>query len=60
MRSFYSLNHAVNDTFEILFVKTQYGHIVKGIMRAASNPELVDVLLGWTLLGDPALVIEPR
>lgn len=26
---------------------------------AARNPELLDVLLGWTLLGDPALSIEP-
>jgi len=24
----------------------------------ASEPQLIDVLLGWTLLGDPALVIE--
>ena len=26
---------------------------------AEAHPELVDVLLGWTLLGDPALVLEP-
>ena len=26
---------------------------------AASDPGLLDVLLGWTLLGDPLLVIEP-
>jgi uncharacterized repeat protein (TIGR01451 family) len=26
---------------------------------AQSRPELVDVMLGWTLLGDPALTIEP-
>jgi len=26
---------------------------------AATQPDLVDVLLGWTLLGDPALVLEP-
>jgi hypothetical protein len=26
---------------------------------AQSHPELLDVLLGWTLIGDPALVIEP-
>ena len=26
---------------------------------AASRPELRDVLLGWTLLGDPALLIDP-
>ncbi len=26
---------------------------------AASNPELPDVLLGWTLLGDPALQVVP-
>jgi hypothetical protein len=26
---------------------------------AASNPALVDVLLGWTLLGDPYLKIQP-
>jgi hypothetical protein len=26
---------------------------------AQSSPELMDVLLGWTLMGDPALVIEP-
>lgn len=26
---------------------------------AATEPELVDVLLGWTLLGDPALVVTP-
>ena len=26
---------------------------------AASRPGAVDVLLGWTLLGDPALVIQP-
>ena len=25
----------------------------------ASHPELLDVLLGWSLMGDPALVIEP-
>jgi hypothetical protein len=25
---------------------------------AESNPEMLDVLLGWTLLGDPALVIQ--
>jgi hypothetical protein len=26
---------------------------------AQTHPELLDVLLGWSLLGDPALVIEP-
>jgi hypothetical protein len=26
---------------------------------AKTSPELSDVLLGWTLMGDPALVIEP-
>jgi hypothetical protein len=26
---------------------------------AATRPQMRDVLLGWTLLGDPALVIEP-
>jgi hypothetical protein len=26
---------------------------------AHSNPNQLDVLLGWTLLGDPALVIQP-
>jgi hypothetical protein len=26
---------------------------------ATARPELLDVLLGWTLLGDPALVVEP-
>lgn len=26
---------------------------------ALSNPEMVDVLLGWTILGDPTLVIQP-
>jgi hypothetical protein len=26
---------------------------------ASSNPEMLDVLLGWTLLGDPTLVIQP-
>ena len=25
---------------------------------AASNPQMIDVLLGWTLLGDPALGID--
>jgi hypothetical protein len=27
---------------------------------AASNPELKDVILGWTLLGDPALQVTPQ
>jgi hypothetical protein len=26
---------------------------------AQSHPEMLDVLLGWSLMGDPALVIEP-
>ena len=26
---------------------------------ATTHPGMVDVILGWTLLGDPALVIEP-
>ena len=26
---------------------------------AATDPEPADVLLGWTLLGDPAVVVEP-
>jgi len=26
---------------------------------AKTNPDLLDVLLGWTLMGDPALLIEP-
>ena len=26
---------------------------------AQTHPELLDVLLGWSLMGDPALVIEP-
>jgi hypothetical protein len=26
---------------------------------ATTQPELAEVLLGWTLLGDPALVVEP-
>jgi hypothetical protein len=26
---------------------------------AASRPDLVDVLHGWVLLGDPALVVQP-
>jgi hypothetical protein len=26
---------------------------------AQTHPELLDVILGWTLMGDPALVIEP-
>jgi hypothetical protein len=26
---------------------------------AETDPELLDVLLGWTLMGDPALVIQP-
>ena len=26
---------------------------------AQTHPELSDVLLGWSLMGDPALVIEP-
>ena len=26
---------------------------------AATHPELADVLIGWSLMGDPALVIEP-
>jgi hypothetical protein len=26
---------------------------------AKTHPEMVDVLLGWTLMGDPALVIQP-
>ncbi|MCG2786861.1 MAG: hypothetical protein L6461_17355, partial [Anaerolineae bacterium] len=28
-------------------------------LLAQTRPELVDVLLGWTLMGDPTLVIEP-
>ena len=26
---------------------------------AMTDPKLVDVLLGWTLLGDPAQVVQP-
>jgi len=26
---------------------------------AKTNPKLLDVLLGWTLMGDPALIVEP-
>jgi hypothetical protein len=26
---------------------------------AQTHPNLLDVLLGWSLLGDPALVIQP-
>jgi hypothetical protein len=26
---------------------------------AQTHPDLIDVMLGWTLMGDPALVIEP-
>ena len=26
---------------------------------ALSHPELLEVLLGWTLMGDPALVVVP-
>ena len=26
---------------------------------ALTHPELLDVLLGWSLMGDPALVIQP-
>ncbi len=26
---------------------------------AASNPEMTDVIVGWNILGDPALIIEP-
>ncbi|MEW5939864.1 MAG: C25 family cysteine peptidase, partial [Chloroflexota bacterium] len=26
---------------------------------ALTHPELADVLLGWSLMGDPALMIEP-
>ncbi len=26
---------------------------------ALSNPDLLDVLLGWTLLGDPTMVVQP-
>ncbi len=26
---------------------------------ALAHPDLLDVLLGWTLMGDPALVVEP-
>jgi hypothetical protein len=29
------------------------------IELAKTHPELLDVLLGWTLMGDPALVVEP-
>ena len=29
------------------------------IELAKTDPELLDVLLGWTLMGDPALVIQP-
>ena len=29
------------------------------IQLGASHPELLDVLLGWSLMGDPALVIQP-
>jgi hypothetical protein len=28
------------------------------MQMAATQPELVDVLLGWTLLGDPTLVVQ--
>jgi len=27
---------------------------------AQSHPDLLDVLLGWSLMGDPALVVEPQ
>jgi len=26
---------------------------------AQTHPELLDVLLGWSLMGDPALMVEP-
>jgi hypothetical protein len=26
---------------------------------AQTHPELLDVLLGWTLMGDPALTVSP-
>ena len=26
---------------------------------AAVHPEMVDVLLGWTLLGDPTIMVQP-
>jgi hypothetical protein len=26
---------------------------------AQTHPELLDVLFGWSLMGDPALVVEP-
>jgi hypothetical protein len=26
---------------------------------AKTHPELADVLIGWTLMGDPELVVEP-
>jgi hypothetical protein len=26
---------------------------------ATTNPELADVLIGWSLMGDPGLAIEP-
>jgi hypothetical protein len=26
---------------------------------AKSHPDMLDVLLGWTLMGDPALMVEP-
>lgn len=29
------------------------------LQLALSHPDLIDVLLGWNLMGDPALVIEP-
>lgn len=37
------------------------GEAVRDAKRelAATNPEFIDVILGWTLLGDPALRIEP-
>ena len=27
---------------------------------AQQHPEMSDVILGWTILGDPALVVEPQ
>ncbi len=26
---------------------------------AQTHPDLLDVLLGWSLMGDPALVVQP-
>ena len=29
------------------------------IELAKTHPELLDVLLGWSFMGDPALIVEP-